>query len=243
MQVKGLVGIDHNTFASCSRDGSVCTWQRDGAGFVQVSVFKQHHGFVNSLTFLVPSGDYPSGLIVSGGQDKLIYAFDPFTAEVVYTLVGHEDNVCALSSSNGLIISGSWDKYMLYNFRTAKVWKDGVCIYTLRGHQAAIWGVICPAPNTFITASADKTIKIWNGPKEGKILTGHGDVVRALVAIPHGFASCSNDSSLRLWTLDGQLIGELYGHTLFAYSVACLPNGDIISSGEDRTARIWRGIF
>jgi phospholipase A-2-activating protein len=52
---------------------------------------------------------------VTGGQDKLIYAFDPFDGlTVAYTLIGHTDNVCTLSvSSTGDIVSGSWDKYYL----------------------------------------------------------------------------------------------------------------------------------
>ena len=40
--------------------------------------------------------------------------------------------------------------------------------------------------------------------------------------------------------MEGDAIGELHGHTSFVYSLGILPNGDLISSGEDRTARVWR---
>jgi phospholipase A-2-activating protein len=30
------------------------------------------------------------------------------------------------------------------------------------------------------------------------------------------------------------------GHDNFIYTLAVLPNGDIVSGGEDRTVRVWR---
>ena len=72
-------------------------------------------------------------------------------------------------------------------------------------------------------------------------------MVRALCRIRKGhpsradIASASNDGIIRLWTLNGRQVGELRGHDSFIYSLASLPNGDIVSSGEDRTVRIWRG--
>lgn len=35
-------------------------------------------------------------------------------------------------------------------------------------------------------------------------------------------------------------MGELHGHTEYIYALDILPSGDIVSSGEDRTVRIWR---
>jgi phospholipase A-2-activating protein len=34
---------------------------------------------------------------------------------------------------------------------------------------------------------------------------------------------------------------ELHGHTSFVYSVSVLSTGELISSGEDRSVRIWKG--
>lgn len=71
--------------------------------------------------------------------------------------------------------------------------------------------------------------------------------MRALCRAPKGhpskadFASASNDGIIRLWRLDGRQVGELLGHESFIYSLASLPSGEIVSSGEDRTVRIWRG--
>ena len=73
------------------------------------------------------------------------------------------------------------------------------------------------------------------------------DVVRALCRMgpqhPSGadFASASNDGIIRLWKLDGTQVGELHGHESYIYSLVSLASGELISSGEDRTVRIWRG--
>jgi phospholipase A-2-activating protein len=71
--------------------------------------------------------------------------------------------------------------------------------------------------------------------------------VRALCKLPVGhpsgaqFASAGNDGIARLFTLSGDLVGELHGHESFIYSIAVTPSGELVTSGEDRTVRIWRG--
>lgn len=71
--------------------------------------------------------------------------------------------------------------------------------------------------------------------------------MRALCKLPEGhpsgaqFASASNDGVIRLFTLNGDVVAELSGHESFIYSVAVLPSGELVSSGEDRTVRVWSG--
>lgn len=54
------------------------------------------------------------------------------------------------------------------------------------------------------------------------------------------FASAGNDSVIRLWTIEGFEVAQLHGHENFIYSLASLPGGELVSSSEDRTARIWQ---
>lgn len=91
-------------------------------------------------------------------------------------------------------------------------------------------------------------IRIFN--TSGKLLRtikDSRDVVRALCKLPTGhpsgaqFASAGNDGIARLFTLNGDLVGELHGHESFIYSISVTPSGELVTSGEDRTVRIWRG--
>ena len=178
--------------------------------------------------------------------------------------MGHAHNVCALdgSSDGGWIVSGSWDA-------SARVWnlKNWECEAVLEGHEGSVWAVLAYDKETIITGlpncclrgpldanprgslgCADKFIRIFSST--GKLLRtikGNPDVIRALCVLPKGhesradFASASNDGVIRLWQLSGRQVGELRGHESFIYSLATLPNGEIVSSGEDRTVRVWRG--
>jgi phospholipase A-2-activating protein len=73
------------------------------------------------------------------------------------------------------------------------------------------------------------------------------DVVRALCKLPKNhpsggdFASASNDGIIRLWTISGKQVGELHGHEAFIYSLVSTPSGEVVSCGEDRTLRVWKG--
>ena len=70
----------------------------------------------------------------------------------------------------------------------------------------------------------------------------HDDCVRGLAVTQGGeFLSCSNDATIRRWMVTGDCMAVYYGHENFVYSLAVLPNGkDFVSSGEDRTVRVWQ---
>ncbi|KAK9719756.1 WD repeat protein Lub1 [Basidiobolus ranarum] len=237
LDVRAVFSPREDLVISASRDKTVRTWSRATPNsFNQDKILLGHNHYVNSLAYFEPHEENPNGLIISGSSDKLINISDPEKPEEpIYSLIGHEDNVCALSTyNNSMIVSGSWDK-------TAKVWKDWHCSYTLKGHTQAVWAVLAVDEETVITGSADKSIKIWKSGKCVNTLQGHTDSVRGLALVPGvGFLSCSNDSSLRLWSFSGDCLQEMNGHTSFVYSVAVLPSGEFASCGEDRSLRIWK---
>ncbi|KAI8834302.1 WD-40 repeat-containing protein [Chytridium lagenaria] len=236
--VRGVTCANSDTLFSVSRDSKLLSWRRLGATsiFEVESTFEGHSHFINAVTYVHPVPEFPNGLIVTGGSDKLINVYDMTQKNPLYTLIGHSDTVCALATSGTTIVSGSWDK-------TARVWVNFSETHVLQGHEQAVWAVLPIASGAVLTGSADKTIKMWDGGKCIKTFKGHTDAVRGLAYISENeFLSASNDSSLKLWNLNGTCLKELFGHSSFVYSIDVLPSGDYISGGEDRSVRIWNGI-
>ncbi|KAJ3281630.1 hypothetical protein HK104_011360 [Borealophlyctis nickersoniae] len=105
-------------------------------------------------------------------------------------------------------------------------------------HEHSVWAVLSVENDVVLTGSADRTIKLWKAGKNTHTYTGHTDAVRSLALYPGlGFVSCSNDCTVRVWTLAGECVQELSGHTSFVYTLAVLPSGEIASGGEDRSVR------
>lgn len=135
------------------------------------------------------------------------------------------------------------------------MWRVGKWEPELRliGHDASVWGVLALDENTVVTGAADEKIHVYDlrsssdGLVQPRSTIYTTNVVRAVVKIPQGhasgadIASAHSDGVIRLWKLNGQSVGELHGHESFVYSLATLPTGELVSSGEDRTVRIWRG--
>lgn len=74
------------------------------------------------------------------------------------------------------------------------------------------------------------TIKQWSGTVVDRTYEGHTDSVRALCEVPGlGFVSGSHDMTLRAWTLAGDCIATLAGHTALIY--ACAATSTALASG------------
>ena len=131
----------------------------------------------------------------------------------------------------------------------ARLWEVGKWgeSTVLQGHTASVWAVLAFDENTIITGCADNQIRVYNisgGTSPVRSIQAP-EVVRALCRLPSDhpsgaqFASAGNDAVIRLWTITGKQVAELHGHENFIYSLAVLPNGGIVSAGEDRTVRVW----
>lgn len=254
---------------SGSRDGTARVWgkavnQVSKRDFHCKFVLDGQAGFVNSCAWITEKDG--SSIALSGGQDHLVNAYiippsDPISSSSSslspdFTLLGHTDNVCALDvfqGTKGYIVSGSWD-------RTARIWKNWECTAVLAGHTQAVWAVLALNEDLVLTAAADKIVRLYSiskAAKEGEnskpiaTFIGNTDAVRGLVRLNEStFASCGNDGNINIYPIINsasantqalvQPIQTLSGHTSFVYSLSILSSGDLLSSGEDRSVRIWR---
>ncbi|KAL4903956.1 hypothetical protein BDW74DRAFT_155725 [Aspergillus multicolor] len=248
--VRAVAFPNSKAIFSASRDATVRLWKLISSPppTYDYSIVSHGSAFINALAYYPPTPDFPEGLVFSGGQDMIIEARQPGKTSndnADAMLLGHAHTVCALDvcPEGGWVISGSWDS-------TARIWSFGKweSEVVLEDHQGSVWAVLAYDKNTVITGCADNTIRIYNS--SGKLLKSikdSRDVVRALCKLPPShptgaqFASASNDGIIRLFTLQGDLVAELHGHESFIYSLAVLPSGELVSSGEDRTVRVWNG--
>jgi len=88
-----------------------------------------------------------------------------------------------------------------------KLWdfhQSFACVKTMHGHDHNVNSVaFVPQGDFVVSASRDKTIKIWEVATGYcvKTLTGHREWVRMARVSPCGelIASCSNDQTVRVW--------------------------------------------
>jgi phospholipase A-2-activating protein len=173
-------------------------------------------------------------------KDKNIYicSFDDKKGPMI-VLEGHTGPVCSLDFRGTTLISGSWDA-------TAKIWdlESGQCVKTLEGHSHAVT-VCLTEKGDILTGSQDGNLNLWT--KDGKrikCIQAHTNIIRAIVEIPlMGFLTCSNDSKVKLFSLDLDELMAFEDATTFLFTVNFLAKEsvDFAAGGEDFKLSIYRG--
>uniref|UniRef100_A0A0P4WEV7 Phospholipase A-2-activating protein n=1 Tax=Scylla olivacea TaxID=85551 RepID=A0A0P4WEV7_SCYOL len=240
--VRAVATSREGLVVTASRDATARLWvpqATSGNSFEAEQVYSGHTSYVTSVCVLPGDATHPEGLIATGSRDTNILVFPLRSQQAVHTLSGHSDTVSCLTWGNGVLVSGSWD-------HSGRIWTNWECSHVLKGHEGPLWSVVVlpsegsNSPN-ILTASADKTVKLW---KEGKVCTtysGHKDCVRGLAVVnATQFLSCSNDATVIRWSISGEILATYYGHTNFIYGVSVVTQeGDFVTGGEDRTLRVW----
>ena len=124
----------------------------------------------------------------------------------------------------------------------------GSLLCTLTGHTAEVTAVaVTPDGRCAISASKDKTLKIWalDTGVELFTLVGHDDWVTAVAVTPDGqcaiSASDSLEQKLKLWNLESRVeLLVLQGHTGSIHAVAVTPDSKrVVSASADKTLKVW----
>ncbi|WP_016952075.1 caspase family protein [Anabaena sp. PCC 7108] len=142
-------------------------------------------------------------------------------------------------SKNRVLAAAGWDGKV-------SIWqKDQVTKF--QAHKDIINAVSFSNDGKILaTASADKTVKIWNSQNYQllKTITGHQNRVTSISFSPDNqmLASGSADKTIKLWRLaDGKLLKTFTGHTDEVTSVDFSPDSQMIVSGSfDNTVKLWR---
>jgi WD40 repeat protein len=116
----------------------------------------------------------------------------------------------------------------------------------LVGHSQGVSAcAVTPDGRRVVSASDDKTLKIWD-LESGRVLAtleGHAAQVRACAVTPDGrrVVSASDDKTLKVWDLEsGRALATLEGHAREVSACAVTSDGRrVISASWDKTLKVW----
>jgi WD40 repeat protein len=132
-------------------------------------------------------------------------------------------------------------------------------LFSCQGHTSSVQCVVfSPDGNRFISASRDKTIKLWDAQTGQNLMTftGHTGTVASVAFSPDGARIASSTSLPGSYSLEagqneraevivwdaqtGQQLFALQGHRRFVNSVAYSPDGKRLATlSRDNTVKVW----
>jgi transducin (beta)-like 1 len=147
------------------------------------------------------------------------------------------------SKSGNYLLSGSHD-------RKALVWNPSTyaVIKTFTNHSLPVFDVDWLDDDLFATGSADKSIVISSvSTSDCKALytfTGHESEINVVRFSPDGMmlASCSDDHTAKIWTMQNGMVQDLRGHTKEIYTCKWAMHGGkplLCTASFDGTVKVW----
>eukprot|EP00898_Chlorokybus_atmophyticus_P001868 jgi/Chlat1/2682/Chrsp18S02992 len=189
--------------------------------------------------------------IATASRDKTVRYWAPASTEgggnryeLKSTFVGHTSFVgpvawmpSQLNASRfpaGALVSGGMDTRVL-------VWDvvSGALAQELAGHELQVSSVAILPNGDIVSASLDKTIRVWREGACIGVLTGHEGPVLAVLALPNGqILSGGADKTIRLWE-GSKCVRTFTGHSDSVRGLSLVPDVGVLSASHDGTVRLW----
>lgn len=170
-----------------------------------------------------------------------------FQGGKTYRLYGHKNLPLALAASNGLLLSGSKDT-------NAMVWslEEKKLLTVLVGHTEPVTAVaFVPKSDCVLTASSDKTLKLWKPTNEPEIrsalssVIAHEKDINSVTVSLDGklVATGSQDKTAKLWKIDKNVLSPVRSFIGHKRGVSCVSFSPVervlVTAGSDKSVRIW----
>ena len=140
-------------------------------------------------------------------------------------------------------------KRSVFYLKKPSLTPPGAELFRLTGHKDAVESAIfSPDGTRIVTASHDKTARIWDAisGQELHCLSGHEDMVLTSTFSPDGarIVTASIDQTARIWDVEsGNCLLTLSGHEDMLLTATFSPDGtQIVTASYDQTTRIWDAI-
>ncbi|MBW4696720.1 MAG: caspase family protein [Aphanocapsa lilacina HA4352-LM1] len=194
-----------------------------------------HGNYIRCVVFS-PNGE----IIASASADGTVRVWRK-DGTLIHTLTEHTNDVRSVvfSPDGNILASGDNSGNLILRQ------PDGSEAITIKAHDKAIMGIdFTPDGKKVATASADKTVRLWD-PKSGKLLNtfnGQSQWLSAVAINPNGniVAAASADTTVRMWRGNGESQISI-SHPGKVYDVNFSPDGQMLAtSGDDKVARLWR---
>ena len=226
---------------------------------------------------------HPPLFLLSGSQDRTVKKWEigatvasnssKLSTRALYTRKAHDKDINAIATNHNssLFASASQD-------RTVKIWsvEEGEILGILRGHRRGVWSVHFAPRETpsiggdkgpagasrglVLTASGDKTVKIWSLTDYSclRTLEGHSNSVLKVLWMPineHSgpstnsaskrplqIASAGGDGLVKVWDANtGEVLCTLDNHVDRVWALTANPEtGMLVSGGGDSVVTFWK---
>ncbi|CAL2031372.1 unnamed protein product [Caenorhabditis brenneri] len=239
---RALAVTESGVLISGGRDDKVTWWGKKGGKYSKTLTFDQPRRLaIKSIAYV----DMDDGWkLFVGRKDGTIAVYASGSQEPVAVFKEHTQNVCCLhiNQKGTHLLSGSWDANVMI-FPITEINKSSFTVHRCVGHSAHVWALdsFPENPDVYLSASADKTIRLWHGNETTATFSGHTSTVRALAVLSNEhFLSAGHDGHIIHWNVSSRhMLGKFSTNSHdFIYSMT-LSDSHILTTGENGTLEFW----